>query len=525
MHHHGNPAFHPVSTEQAAQATIGAAQEGLSQSTSISDLLAINEHMETSAAKSFAAAGQFELMSLLNSLMHPKGVTASQILLTQSDFSDEQHVNNLRFAVERLLALGIVPIINENDAVSVLQSLEDGDPVFSDNDSLAALCARTFNAEVLVLLTDVEGVYDMPPSNPRAKVIPFYHQDSSAAIGNKSNQGRGGMSAKIAAARSAVEPGSACAACVIASGADLNAVRSILSREYDPSFGEPKGSLFATPGSDLAVKALEEVVYQVDEEESCGEQARELAQNARREARKLMSLPHAARKSILNAVADALLERKEEIMEANKMDMVAAEKGKIDAQLMNRLKLTEEKLVTLQNGIRQLAEIDDPLNVVKKKRELADNLVLSLTTVPIGVLLIIFESRPDSLPQIASLALASGNGLLLKGGKEAANSNAALHQVIGDAIEKGSNGEISRDIIALVTSRGQVKDLLALEDVIDLVIPRGSNALVSYIKANTRIPVLGHADGVCHTYIDASADADSACKIVVDAKTDYPSGK
>ena len=137
--------------------------------------------------------------------------------------------------------------------------------------------------------------------------------------------------------------------------------------------------------------------------------------------------------------------------------------------------------------------------------------------------MIIFESRPDSLPQISALALASGNGLLLKGGKEATNSNAILHRVIGDAIEKGSNGEVKRDIIALVTSRGQVKDMLSLDDVIDLVIPRGGNSLVSYIKANTRIPVLGHADGVCHVYVDPSADSEKACKIVTDAKTDYPS--
>jgi gamma-glutamyl phosphate reductase len=137
--------------------------------------------------------------------------------------------------------------------------------------------------------------------------------------------------------------------------------------------------------------------------------------------------------------------------------------------------------------------------------------------------MIIFESRPDSLPQISALALASGNGLLLKGGKEAANSNSALHEVIGDAIEEGSNGAISRDIIALVTTRGQVKDLLTLDDVIDLVIPRGGNSLVSYIKNNTRIPLLSHADGVCHVYVDSSADADKAEKIVVDSKTNYPS--
>jgi len=111
----------------------------------------------------------------------------------------------------------------------------------------------------------------------------------------------------------------------------------------------------------------------------------------------------------------------------------------------------------------------------------------------------------------------------LKGGKEAAKSNEIIHKVIGDAVEKGSSGEITRDIIALVTSRGEIADMLSLDDAIDLVIPRGSNALVSYIKANTKIPVLGHADGVCHVYIDSSADSDTACKIAVDAKTHYPS--
>mmetsp|Transcript_36559 Transcript_36559/g.54600 ORF Transcript_36559/g.54600 Transcript_36559/m.54600 type:complete len:374 (+) Transcript_36559:1695-2816(+) len=192
-------------------------------------------------------------------------------------------------------------------------------------------------------------------------------------------------------------------------------------------------------------------------------------------------------------------------------------------QLVSRLKLTKDKLTTLASGIKQIANQPDPLGVVKAKRELADGLELSLITVPIGVLMIIFESRPDSLPQISALALASGNGLLLKGGKEAVHSNAALHRVIGDAIESGSGGNVKRDIIALVTSRGQVADMLGLDDVIDLVIPRGSNALVSYIKANTRIPVLGHADGVCHVYVDKSAKSEDATKLVVDAKIDYPS--
>ena len=256
---------------------------------------------------------------------------------------------------------------------------------------------------------------------------------------------------------------------------------------------------------------------------SCGDSAREMAQAARREARKLQTLPHDVRRSILNAVADAIINRKDELLEANRLDLEAAEKNSIDMQLLKRLKLTNDKLATLETGIRQLASMKDPLGVVKSKRELTDGLELSLITVPIGVLLIIFESRPDSFPQIASLALASGNGLLLKGGKEAINSNTTLHQIIGDAIEAGSNGEITRDIVGLVTSRGQIKDLLGLDEVIDLVIPRGSNSLVQYIKKNTRIPVLGHADGVCHVYIDPSASAEDAAKIAVDAKTDYPS--
>jgi len=231
-------------------------------------------------------------------------------------------------------------------------------------------------------------------------------------------------------------------------------------------------------------------------------------------------------------VASALTERKEELLEANRKDIEAAGRDAVALPLVRRLKLSDEKLMTLATGIRQIADQEDPLGVVKSKREVAENLELMQITVPIGVLMASAaraEARKlqalsyDSMPQISALALASGNGLLLKGGKEAVHSNAALHKVIGDAIESGSEGKISRDIIALVTSRGQVADMLNLDDVIDLVIPRGGNALVQYIKQNTRIPVLGHADGVCHVYVAPTASADNAAKLVVDAKTDYPS--
>ena len=256
---------------------------------------------------------------------------------------------------------------------------------------------------------------------------------------------------------------------------------------------------------------------------SDSDEPRRMAIAARTEARKLQALPYSERQAVLLGVAQALLDEKDTILAANALDLAIAEKSKTALPLVKRLKLTEEKLATLAAGIRQIASLEDPLGVVKSKRELADGLILSQITVPIGVLMIIFESRPDSMPQISALALASSNGLILKGGKEAAHSNAALHGVIGNAIEKASEGKVSRDIIGLVTNRGVVADMLALDDVIDLVIPRGGNELVSYIKANTRIPVLGHADGICHVYVDESASSDAACKVVVDAKTDYPS--
>lgn len=500
---------------------------GFKSSTSFANLL--NESFDENSAKkqydsACAAAGQFELMNFYSSLFGQLEVACSQILVTQADFEDEFRLNNLRYAIDRLLSLGIVPIVNENDAVSANVGYSTSPNTFSDNDSLAGLCARNFGAEVLLMLTDVAGVFDRPPSEKGAKMLKFYMEDESVTIGEKSIHGRGGMAAKIDAAINSVKPGSECTACIVVSGSDYDCIRAILGKKHNAAFGPPKGTLFATPDSAVYNLASEECKKdQAASQKSVSDEARLMATAARNEARKLQALSYQDRKSILYAVADALLKNEKELLEANAKDLDAAGKDEVALPLVRRLKLTHEKLHTLAIGIRQIADQADPLGVVKSKRKLADGLELSQITVPIGVLMIIFESRPDSLPQISALALASGNGLLLKGGKEATYSNAALHKVIGDAIESGSEGKISRDIIALVTSRGQVSDMLSLDDVIDLVIPRGGNALVSYIKANTRIPVLGHADGVCHVYISPSATIEDASNLAIDAKTDYPS--
>lgn len=208
-------------------------------------------------------------------------------------------------------------------------------------------------------------------------------------------------------------------------------------------------------------------------------------------------------------------------MAENAKDIEASSQANVADALLQRLILKPNKIAQLAHGIRAIAKQEEPIGRLLNRTEIAEGLILDKVTSPIGVLLIIFEARPDALPQIAALAIRSGNGLLLKGGKEAANSNVLLHSLIADAIQEVAP-EVGRDLIGLVTTRGEIDDLLKLHDVIDLVIPRGSNALVSYIQSNTKIPVLGHADGICHIYVDSAADMDKAIKLCVDSKVDYP---
>jgi gamma-glutamyl phosphate reductase len=206
----------------------------------------------------------------------------------------------------------------------------------------------------------------------------------------------------------------------------------------------------------------------------------------------------------------------------NAIDLKNAELALLDAQSMSRLKITSAKIATLVDGIRSIANQSEPIGQLLLRTELASDLILEKRCSPIGVLLVIFESRPDCLPQISALAIRSGNGLILKGGKEAEHTNTFLHKIITDTIESSTQGKVAKELVGLVTNRADIPSLLKLDHLIDLVIPRGSGTLVKSIKENTHIPVMGHAEGVCHVYVDKFADEYKALKIVIDAKTDYP---
>ena len=221
----------------------------------------------------------------------------------------------------------------------------------------------------------------------------------------------------------------------------------------------------------------------------------------------------------LQAMADALTERAATILAANREDLERSAAEGLAPALMARLKLDDTKLAAAIDGVRKVASLSDPLGCRQLHRELDQGLVLERVSVPLGVVGVIFEARPDAVMQIASLAIRSGNGALLKGGSEARCTNEAVM----DALQAGlAASPVSADALALLTTRQESLALLRLDGLVDLIIPRGSNELVRFIQDNTRIPVLGHADGVCHLYVDAAADIDQAVRVSVDSKSQYP---
>ncbi|XP_065071421.1 delta-1-pyrroline-5-carboxylate synthase-like isoform X1 [Rhopilema esculentum] len=463
-----------------------------------------------------AAVGQGGLVSLYETMFNQYGISVAQVLVTKPDFRDQYSRANLKTTLEELLKMHCIPIVNANDVVAPPPSqdvdlagltprqqtyLSANKTVISlkDNDSLAALFAVEMNADLLILLSDVDGIYTGPPDLETSRFIDVFRPGDIENIkfGGKSRVGLGGMESKVRAATWALENN---CAVVIANGEfkDANIIKDIVN-------GRRIGTFFT-----LA--------------EKIGASIEDQAAKAREGSRALQSLSPNQRAEIIYRLSELLLERQDDILSANQRDLDAARiAGNLPPPLMSRLALTNNKLKTLSDGLRKIAD-DSFSNVgrVLKATRLASGLELNQITVPIGVLMVIFESRPDALPQVAALAIASANGLLLKGGKEAYHSNHYLFSLVQEALSlHGAQG--CPHASALISTRDEVSDLLQLENCIDLVIPRGSNELVRKIQAESKhIPVLGHSEGICHVYVDKDADMEMALQIVIDSKCDYP---
>lgn len=250
----------------------------------------------------------------------------------------------------------------------------------------------------------------------------------------------------------------------------------------------------------------------------------EIARRARAAARRLASVHGHRRVEALKAAAAAIEERGLEIMAANQRDCDeatrAVEAGRISRALFERLRISEGSIAQMATGVREVAELSDPLGQTLAITELDDGLTLYKESCPIGVVGIVFEARPEIVPQIAALALKSGNAVILKGGSEAEYSNRALVQIWADVL--ASFADIPPDVINLLYTRADVEEMLSLEDDIDLIIPRGSQEFVRHVAAHSRIPVLGHGEGICHVYVDSMADLEKAFNIAFDSKVQYP---
>ncbi|MDJ0798092.1 MAG: glutamate-5-semialdehyde dehydrogenase [Calothrix sp. MO_167.B12] len=245
----------------------------------------------------------------------------------------------------------------------------------------------------------------------------------------------------------------------------------------------------------------------------------EIAKQTKLAAVKLATLSTEERNQAIEAIATALESAEDEIVQANIADCQAAEADGIAKPLYKRLQLDEHKLRDAIAGVRDVGKLVDPVGAVQIRREIDTGLTLKRVTCPLGVLGVIFEARPEAAIQIAALAIKSGNGVILKGGKEATRSCEAIVKAIKQGL---SATAVSADVVQLVTTREETLELLKLDKYIDLIIPRGSNSFVRFVQENTRIPVLGHADGICHLYVDKNADMEKAVAITVDAKTHYP---
>ncbi len=246
---------------------------------------------------------------------------------------------------------------------------------------------------------------------------------------------------------------------------------------------------------------------------------------ARRAAHVLAALSSERRNEALIAAANAIEARSAEILAANEKDCAAAQRaveaGEMSRSMFGRLRTTERGIVEMAARVREVAALPDPLHRRLTAMELDDHLVLYKETCPLGVIGVVFESRPDVVPQIASLTLKSGNAACLKGGSEAAETNAVLVSIWRDALS--AFPDIPVDSLVLFHTREDVAKILTLHEEIDLIVPRGSNGFVRYVTEHSRIPVLGHGEGICHVYVHSDADLQKAIDVALDSKVQYPS--
>jgi delta-1-pyrroline-5-carboxylate synthetase len=371
----------------------------------------INALMKNSFKHANAAVGQSGLQALYDTMFRNYGILVAQVLVTKADFYNDNTRKQLFTTIDELLQLNIIPIINTNDAVSPPPNkTEDVDGILGikDNDSLAARVSVETKADLAILMSDVDGIFDLPPASVNSRVIHTFNPGDVKIVtyGEKSETGTGGMESKVKSALWALENGSSV---VICNGMKYNTIRKIMG-------GQKIGSFFTQAVPDVMPAEI-------------------LAKSARKGSRLLQALSPSERAQIITTIGDSLIRRSDEILNINQLDLDKASKEGLIGPMYSRLAMTHQKIVSLADGLRQIADSShNNLGRILRRTKLSDTMELTQKTVPIGVLMVIFESRPDCLPQVASLAIASANGLLMKGGKEATNTNNLLMSIVKEGL-------------------------------------------------------------------------------------------
>jgi gamma-glutamyl phosphate reductase len=437
---------------------------------------------ELALVQACAAVGQSRLMSMYDDAFDKLGFRVAQVLLTEDDFIDARRHENLRATLTTLLHLGVIPVINENDTVSTTEL--DRIRIFGDNDKLSALVMTHIDADLLVLLSDVDGLYTGDPRRHRPRLRSRRQWARPRRHGNQA-RGRAHRQRRRSPRNHRQRPHARRARRHSRRQARRN---PFLSRK--------------TPVSE-AVRAL--------------------AQSAKQAARCIASSTVEQRDQALEEIARSLERGAPEILAASAQDLAEAEaalsRGELSKALVDRLKLSPQKLQSMIEGIRAVIALPDPIGRLLDRTELDTGLELEKVSCPLGLLAVIFEARPEAVTQIASLAIKSANAVILKPGSEVERTARVIVDCIRAALRARALPEA---LVTNIQQRAEVRELLKLDDLIDLVIPRGSYDLVRFVQSNTRIPVLGHSEGVCHIYVDTAADFDMAVNIIDDAKTDYP---
>ncbi len=435
-------------------------------------------------------------MHIYNKFFGEYSHVVAQVLLTRDVLENERMKNNVCNTFDTLLEKGIIPIVNENDAISIdeIQNILN----FGDNDNLSAIVSTLVNADTLIILSDIDGFYDSDPrTNEDSKMLKEVYKITpeieECAGGAGSNRGTGGMVTKLSATKVATSNG---IDMILANGENPEILIDILN-------GEDIGTMFVAKEGN---KMNNELIIK-------GKKAKEASYT--------LSFATNEKNNGLLKISESLIKRCNEILEENKKDLEKAiEKGTSNAML-DRLKLDEERVKSIANAVADVVKLDDPIGEVTSMFKRPNGLRIGVQRVPLGVVGIIYEARPNVTADLRRLMFKTGNAVILRGGSEAINSNLKIVEIISDALKEAGLPEGSVQILE-DTSRETATDFMRLNDYLDVLIPRGGAGLIKAVVNNATVPVIETGVGNCHIYIDDEADINMGVDIIVNAKTSRP---